>query len=730
MVGSLSVIILAYNEEQNIVKSVTDISSVLKKGPVKDYEIIVVNDGSKDSTGKIAHDLIKKIPHLRVVDNNPNRGYGGSMKSGFTAAKKDFIAVAHADNQFDFSEVTKLIQVQESTDADIVSGIREGGGVDPFHRKLNRWGWNTVVRALFGYLATDIDCGFKLFRRSAVSQLTAPSERGAMIDTQLLASARARGLKVSEVPVTHLPRTAGKSTGANLQVIIQSFIDLFTFWWQLKKEILVERGLAIFPWEAVCLAVILVVAAFSRLYKIDQYMTFLGDEGRDALVMREMVLAKHFPLIGPGTSVGNMYLGPLYYYVIAPSLLLTDFSPVGPAIEVALIGIVTIALLWWVGRQWFGRAVALGMVALYALSPTVITYSRSSWNPNIMPFFALLSVYGIWKVWRYGYWRWLIISLASFGLVLNSHYLGLILAPVLGIFWFLAYLKTPNKNQARKATTIAVLLLLLLLSPLFFFDLRHHWQNYHALKLFFTNRETTVNLKAYKSIPNIWPLWHDIVSSLLAAKQSLPATILAIFIPLTTLIALVTKKISRDYVFVVVWTILGLIGLGLYKQHIYEHYYGFLFPVPFLLLGFCLKFFWKYTFLKPVVILVTAGLLVLNLAHSPLRYGPNNQLAHTQLVADFIKEKSSDQPFNLALISSSNYDASYRYFLELNDAQYYTIHEKLADQLFVVCETKPCKPIGHNLWEIAAFGWAKIDATWDFDHGVTLYRLVHNPEGK
>ncbi|KKR70154.1 MAG: hypothetical protein UU12_C0028G0008, partial [Candidatus Woesebacteria bacterium GW2011_GWA2_40_7b] len=107
--------------------------------------------------------------------------------------------------------------------------------------------------------------------------------------------------------------------------------------------------------ECFLLLIILAVAAFFRLYKIDQYMTFLGDEGRDVIIVRRIFTEVHPPLIGPGTSVGNMYLGPLYYYMMAPALLLANFSPVGPAVMVVILGVLTVFLIWFIGRKWFSK---------------------------------------------------------------------------------------------------------------------------------------------------------------------------------------------------------------------------------------------------------------------------------------------------------------------------------------------------------------------------------------
>ncbi|KKS00478.1 MAG: hypothetical protein UU51_C0006G0001, partial [Microgenomates group bacterium GW2011_GWC1_41_20] len=203
------------------------------------------------------------------------------------------------------------------------------------------------------------------------------------------------------------------------------------------------------PTEFWILAAILLVGAFFRIFKIDQYMTFLGDEGRDVILVRRIFTELHPPLIGPGTSVGGMYLGPLYYYLMAIPLLIAGFSPVGPAVMVALLGVTTIAFIWWITRLWFGKLAGIIAATLYAISPTAIIFSHSSWNPNIMPFFALLSMYSIWKVWSQENTNWLPILGISLAFTLQSHYLGLLIIPTLIIFWLLALKKFRKKKLSK-----------------------------------------------------------------------------------------------------------------------------------------------------------------------------------------------------------------------------------------------------------------------------------------
>jgi glycosyltransferase involved in cell wall biosynthesis len=233
---SLSVVIPAYNEEKNIKKAIVQVSTKLERllqaKKLKSYQLIVVDDGSRDQTAHQVKQLQKTTPHLKLVQNRPNRGYGGALKAGFQKASQDLIAWFPADLQFDFSEITKLLEKVDQ--ADIIAGYRTNRQ-DHLIRKLNALGWNLTIRLLFGYLCRDVDCGFKLFKRKIlknIPQLT--SERGGMIDPEFLYLAKSRGYTIADVPLTHYPRKAGQSTGANLKVIVNSFRDLFRLWYNLR----------------------------------------------------------------------------------------------------------------------------------------------------------------------------------------------------------------------------------------------------------------------------------------------------------------------------------------------------------------------------------------------------------------------------------------------------------------------------------------------------------------
>src|SRR3989338_6283356 len=132
---------------------------------------------------------------------------------------------------------------------------------------------------------------------------------------------------------------------------------------------------------------IVLLGAWLRFYRIREYITFLGDEGRDLIVVKRMLIDHKFTLLGPITSVGSMYMGPIYYYFMAPFLLLWNYDPVGPAVMVAFFSVATLILLYLLCAEFFIFG-SIGLIAtfLYAISPLPIIYGHSSWNPNIVPF--------------------------------------------------------------------------------------------------------------------------------------------------------------------------------------------------------------------------------------------------------------------------------------------------------------------------------------------------------
>jgi glycosyltransferase involved in cell wall biosynthesis len=226
----ISAVMPAFNEEANLEQSVGRMAAALSRH-ARAFEVVVVDDGSRDGTAAVLEGLKATYPNLRVIRHPVNRGYGAALRSGFAAARYPWIFLMDADNQFDPADVTGLLA--RAADADVVAGYRKQRR-DPLPRRLNAWAFFTLVTILFGRLARDVNCAFKLMRRDLLARMELHSE-GALINTEVFVLARQLQARIVEVPVPHYPRTSGRQTGANLRVVVRAFSELLAFKAEMRK---------------------------------------------------------------------------------------------------------------------------------------------------------------------------------------------------------------------------------------------------------------------------------------------------------------------------------------------------------------------------------------------------------------------------------------------------------------------------------------------------------------
>ncbi len=230
----LSIFFPFWNEEKNIQRVVEDAIPIAKRVASK-WEILMVDDGSKDGTYDRAVDLEKKHKNLKVVSHNPNRGYGAALKEGFSNSQYDVIVFTDGDGQFDFSQVDRFIE--SLSDADIIIGYRKKRRDHKIAKRLMLMSllkiWDLI---LFGIWFKDIDCGFKMFKKSAMNEIGPLRSEGAMVTTEILAKAKKKKLKIVQVGVDHYPRKYGAQTGAEIAVIIRAILESFMLWWDIKNS--------------------------------------------------------------------------------------------------------------------------------------------------------------------------------------------------------------------------------------------------------------------------------------------------------------------------------------------------------------------------------------------------------------------------------------------------------------------------------------------------------------
>ena len=240
---ALSVIVPLYNEEENVEATVREIRTKIARR-VPACEIILVNDGSHDGTARLCDALAASRPSgdVRVVHHARNLGYGAALRSGFDAATHPVLFYTDGDVQFDLDEIDRLLPLLEG--ADIVTGYRINRQ-DPWHRRMNAGIYNLVMRLLFGVKLRDLDCAFKLYRKSIFDVIHTKSD-GILISGEILVQAVQHGLIIRETGVTHYPRQRGTPTGNKPLVVVSAMLELAKFcwtqWWDRPKQVQVGRG--------------------------------------------------------------------------------------------------------------------------------------------------------------------------------------------------------------------------------------------------------------------------------------------------------------------------------------------------------------------------------------------------------------------------------------------------------------------------------------------------------
>jgi len=512
---------------------------------------------------------------------------------------------------------------------------------------------------------------------------------------------------------------------------------------------------------------ILLISAFLRLYRISEYMTFLGDEGRDVMVVKKMIVDHKFTLLGPTSSVGGFFLGPVYYYFMAPFLWIWRLDPTGPAIMVALFGIGTVYLIYHVGTRLFHPVVGISASLLYALSPLVIAYSRSSWNPNLVPFFSLLTVYFCYRSVESQRKRDFFLTGIFIGIGLQLHYVFLFLIAMV-FFW---YVLMGRKKDLLPGYLLLCAGFLTGFFPYLLFELRHGFPNTQTIIRFILYSEETKF-----SLPSFFATIQDVSFRLFGRLllrypqpeilRDLPPIRLAFWNAIVSAISSISLGIlvyktfyknhtgnSRNpYSMMLLWFLVPVILFGFYRKGIYDYYFGIFYAFPFLCFGIIIwhlvmPIFYQHKFtttslyqmLKTYFPIVFAGvlfivILVFNYAGRPFLYPPNRQLSHTKEIAQAVFDASQGKPFNFALLAVGNSDHAYRYFFEIWGNPPVVIENEIhdperktvTDRLIVLCDMPEdqCKPLGHPLWEIAGFVPSEIQNSTKASY-MTVMTLVH-----
>lgn len=228
----LSIFFPFWNEEKNV-RQVVESAIPVANLVAEKWEILLIDDGSSDDTFKIGKELELEHKNVRAITHSPNRGYGAALKEGFEKSVYEYIVFTDGDRQFDFAQVSNLIE--KIHDADMVIGFRKKRR-DSMSRHILMYLLKVWDYIFFRFYFKDIDCGFKMFRRSALERIMPLRSEGAMITTEILAKATRKKLKIKEVEVEHYPREFGAQSGANVAVVVRAVLESFILWFDILNK--------------------------------------------------------------------------------------------------------------------------------------------------------------------------------------------------------------------------------------------------------------------------------------------------------------------------------------------------------------------------------------------------------------------------------------------------------------------------------------------------------------
>ena len=479
---------------------------------------------------------------------------------------------------------------------------------------------------------------------------------------------------------------------------------------------MMKRLSALFGGRLWMIAVVafMAIGAFLRLHLIYQTATFLGDQGRDAIIMRNIATLKDLPALGPITSVGSIYLGPLYYYMMAPWLWLSAFNPIGPAIGIAILTTISLPLQYLAVKEMVDKQTALLSVIFATFSWVLVEYSRFSWNPNLLPQVTLFAAYTLYKIVKTKKFTYFVLHGVLLSLAIQLHYLAVFLIPV-----SIVVLLYNDINEKRKTLLLHVgnsfvfaLSFILPLSPFLLFEVIHSFPNLRSILHFSSTNSGSSNT----------PFQNELFTSLQNTLQfAIQYNFTGLLVTLTGLLLLgvfiYTLKKGEKISYLIGSLLVMIIGVSFYRGPKYAHYVGGTYLLLYITASYLLAKLAKFNaYFGGLVIALALGVF-LNLNMHKYYFltekEHQNQMDKAHQVAQTIVSMNPTESFTLTSSPDAYADYPYRYFLDVLNKKPIS---KEADSyspsgsLFVVCEAS-CNPMSDPQWAIAHFNPQKIEQT-------------------
>ena len=460
------------------------------------------------------------------------------------------------------------------------------------------------------------------------------------------------------------------------------------------------------------------IGSFLRLHVIYESATFLGDQGRDAIIMRNIAMLRDLPALGPITSVGSIYLGPLYYYLMAPWLWLSGFNPIGPAIGIALITSACLVFQYIAVKEMVNKQTALLSLAFSTFSWVLVEYSRFSWNPNLLPQTTLFVVYTLYKIVKTKQLKYFVLHGLLLSLAIQLHYLAVFLIPIsIVVLLFNDINDLPAGRQGRKDplllhignSAILAFSFILPLAPFLLFEVIHSFPNFRSILHFSSTNSGSSNTPFQNELMN------SLQNTLQFATQFNFTEVWVTTVGLFLLgLFIYTLRRSEKISYIVGALLVMVVGVSFYRGPKYAHYVGGAYLLFYITASYVLVQLGKWN--KYIGVFITAlvlGVFInLNVQRYYFLYEPEhqNQIDKAHRVAQTIISMNPTDAYTLTFSPEAYADYPYRYFLDVlnkkpisKEADSYS----QSDSLFVVCEAQ-CNPMSDPQWAIAHFNPVKV----------------------
>lgn len=483
-------------------------------------------------------------------------------------------------------------------------------------------------------------------------------------------------------------------------------------------------------------------AAFLRFYRIPEFLTFLSDQGRDAIILKRIVTFEKFVFVGPTTSIGNVFTGPFFYYLVAPFMLLSGLDPAGPAYGIALINTACLVLCFLFVLRNFGKATAFYFLVFAGYCVNQIMQSRFSWNPNPVSVFSFLALicwyYAIGETHRHRITqqsaptagsilhfiqesKWHLLTGIIVGLCLQLHYVTILLIMPIGIHFLLTIFGVQSAGRVNQRKdflqplyqmTLGFVGGMVTFTPLILFDIKNKFINLHTLlRATSTGEIQAKNFLYYDRFTDtLRTLWFHSFGIKLNAEWSLFAVFC--LIALSVWVAQrYLQKAERVFVYgclVLVVSFAPLFALIETGRHV--HYYNHLYLALYFLVALILSSVLRFRSVK-IVWCMVLGIYVYQQVYllpqiiEPVR--KNTQMSEAHSVASYIQSQTSTSAYQVVGLPFYETEGHYRYYLE-----YLGVRPMPADtlgdpaELFVICHElakKDCDIPGNAQWQLADF---------------------------